>query len=192
MLADRFGIVRVLCGGAILYAIGLALMAYSTTPADAQSVRRRIHRLRRSPAARSRWCSARFGKLLPREWRSLSFGVGTAAGSFGQFLFSPLAVALIEGFGWQHTLLIFAGVMLLIVPLSLALRRRGTRKQRRARQSKQSLVHALAKRSATAVMCCWCSGSSPAASSCVHHRPSAGLSGRSRPVGRRSAPGLSA
>src|SRR6185295_11997469 len=32
MLADRFGPMKVLCGGAIIYAIGLAVMAYSTTP----------------------------------------------------------------------------------------------------------------------------------------------------------------
>ncbi len=31
-IADRFGTVRVLCVGAILYAAGLALMAYATTP----------------------------------------------------------------------------------------------------------------------------------------------------------------
>ncbi len=43
------------------------------------------------------------------QWRTLAFGAGTAAGSFGQFLFSPLAVALIDQFGWQHTLVIFVG-----------------------------------------------------------------------------------
>src|SRR5438270_5341877 len=31
-IADRFGPVRVLASGAVLYAIGLVLMAYSTTP----------------------------------------------------------------------------------------------------------------------------------------------------------------
>src|SRR5437868_2568445 len=31
-IADRFGTARVLCGGATLYAIGLVIMAYSTTP----------------------------------------------------------------------------------------------------------------------------------------------------------------
>ncbi len=31
-IADRFGTVRVLCCGAVLYAVGLVLMAYSTTP----------------------------------------------------------------------------------------------------------------------------------------------------------------
>jgi MFS family permease len=62
-----------------------------------------------------------FGKLMPPEWRSIAFGAGTAAGSFGQFLFSPLAVDLIDRFGWQATLLIFAAAVLLILPLSLAL-----------------------------------------------------------------------
>lgn len=32
-IADRYGTVRVLCAGALLYALGLALMAYSQTPA---------------------------------------------------------------------------------------------------------------------------------------------------------------
>src|SRR5262249_5124350 len=41
--------------------------------------------------------------------------------SFGQFLFSPLTVGLLDAFGWQHTLLIFAATVLLIMPLSLAL-----------------------------------------------------------------------
>ena len=58
---------------------------------------------------------------MPEEWRSLAFGAGTAAGSFGQFLFSPLAVALIDSLGWQHTLVVFGVVVLLIIPLSLAL-----------------------------------------------------------------------
>ena len=62
-----------------------------------------------------------FGKLMPPQWRSLAFGAGTAAGLFGKFLVSPLAVALIDRYGWQHTLVIFAAIVVLIVPLSLAL-----------------------------------------------------------------------
>src|SRR5262249_23980982 len=48
-------------------------------------------------------------------------GASTAAGSFGQFLFSPLAVALMGFFGWQEALAIMALMLLVIVPLSLAL-----------------------------------------------------------------------
>jgi MFS family permease len=33
-------------------------------------------------------------KVVPDGWRSMVFGAGTAAGSFGQFLFSPLGVGL--------------------------------------------------------------------------------------------------
>jgi MFS family permease len=62
-----------------------------------------------------------FGKLLPESWRSMAFGFGTAAGSFGQFLFSPLAVAIMDPFGWQVALYLFAGIILLMVPLSFAL-----------------------------------------------------------------------
>jgi predicted MFS family arabinose efflux permease len=62
-----------------------------------------------------------FSKLLPAEKRGLALGAGTAAGSFGQFLFAPVGVALIDNFGWQSALTVFASLMLLIVPLSLAL-----------------------------------------------------------------------
>jgi MFS family permease len=62
-----------------------------------------------------------FGKLLPESWRSLAFGAGTAAGSFGQFLFSPLGVSLIDQLGWRTTLEIFAGLLLLIIPLAFAI-----------------------------------------------------------------------
>ncbi len=51
----------------------------------------------------------------------MSLGAGTAAGSFGQFLFSPLARALIDQFGWQQALWVFATLLLLVLPLSLAL-----------------------------------------------------------------------
>jgi predicted MFS family arabinose efflux permease len=62
-----------------------------------------------------------FGKLMPESWRLLAFGAGTAAGSFGQFLYSPLAVSLMDAYGWQSTLVVFGLGMLLVLPLSLAL-----------------------------------------------------------------------
>jgi MFS family permease len=119
-LADRFGAIPVLCAGAILYAVGLAAMAYSTTPLMLHITAGLIIGLALSGSSFTLVIGA-FGKLLPEEWRSLGFGAGTAAGSFGQFLFSPISVALIDAFGWQHTLVIFSVVVLTIIPLSLAL-----------------------------------------------------------------------
>ena len=119
-IADRFGTNRVLCVGAALYALGLAIMAYSNTPGELILSAGVLIGLGLSGCAFTIVLGA-FGKLLPEKWRSIAFGAGTAAGSFGQFLYSPIAVALMDKVGWQETLLIFGGVMLLILPLSLAL-----------------------------------------------------------------------
>jgi MFS family permease len=120
IIADRFGSVRVLCGGALLYALGLALMAHATSaPLLDLSAGVLI-------GFGLAGCSfpvvlAAFGKIVPLQYRSIAFGFGTAAGSFGQFLYSPVAVALMDTFGWQQTLIIFAVSMLAVLPLSTAL-----------------------------------------------------------------------
>jgi MFS family permease len=119
-IADRFGPVRVLSGGALLYAIGLALMVYSASPTMLVITAGVVMGLGIAGSSFTLVIAA-FGKLLPPEWRSLAFGLGTAAGSFGQFLFSPLAVGLIHAFGWQNALFSFAAIVLLIIPLALAL-----------------------------------------------------------------------
>jgi len=119
-IADRFGTNRVLCVGAVLYALGLAIMSQSTTPETLDLSAGVLIGLGLSGCSFNIVLGA-FGKLLPEKWRSLAFGAGTAAGSFGQFLYSPIAVALMDKFGWQETLLIFGSVTLLILPLSLAL-----------------------------------------------------------------------
>jgi predicted MFS family arabinose efflux permease len=85
------------------------------------------------------------GKLVPEEWRSFAFGAGTASGSFGQFLFSPLARGLIDGFGWQSALLVFSAMMLLAIPLSLALAVPKGPSLATAAAPKQSLRQALAE-----------------------------------------------
>jgi MFS family permease len=119
-IADRYGANRVLIAGALLYAAGLALMAHSTTPGLLDLSAGVLIGVGLSGASFTIVLGA-FGKLLPPEWRSVAFGIGTAAGSFGQFLFSPVAVALMQSFGWRGTLTIFGAVMLVVVPLAVAL-----------------------------------------------------------------------
>jgi MFS family permease len=120
IIADRFGSVRVVCGGALLYALGLALMVHATSaPLLDLSAGVLI-------GFGLAGCSfpvvlAAFGKIVPLQHRSIAFGFGTAAGSFGQFLYSPVAVALMDTFGWQQTLIIFAVSVLAVLPLSTAL-----------------------------------------------------------------------
>ena len=123
-LADKFGAVRVLSVGAVLYALGLWLMANSTSPVMLDLGASVLIGLGVAGCSFSLVIGA-LGKLVPESWRMLAFGAGTAAGSFGQFLFSPLANGLINGAGWQSALLTFAVLLLLILPLSLALSTRG-------------------------------------------------------------------
>jgi MFS family permease len=118
-LADRFGTVRVVIAGALLYAAGIYMMAHATTPGELYLSSGVVIGFGLSGCSFNLIISS-FGKLLPESWRSFSFGLGTASGSFGQFLFSPLGVYLIQTFGWRTTLEIFAGLLLLIIPLAIA------------------------------------------------------------------------
>ena len=119
-IADRFGVLRVMCAGALLYAGGLLMMRYAATPMSLDLGAGVLIGFGLSGCSFNLVLSA-FSKLLPPERRGLALGAGTAAGSFGQFLFAPFGVAMIGNFGWQTALMVFACLMLLIVPLSLAL-----------------------------------------------------------------------
>jgi MFS family permease len=123
-LADKYGAIRVLSVGAVLYALGLFLMAYSTTPTMLDLSAGVLVGLGLAGSSFSLVIGA-FGKLVPERWRLLAFGIGTAAGSFGQFLFSPLANGIIKAAGWQSTLMTFGLLLLLVLPLSFALATRG-------------------------------------------------------------------
>jgi MFS family permease len=118
-LADCFGTVRVVIVGALLYAAGIYMMAHAATPGELYLSSGVVIGFGLSGCSFNLIISS-FGKLLPESWRSFSFGLGTASGSFGQFLFSPLGVYLIQAFGWRTTLEIFAGLLLLIIPLAIA------------------------------------------------------------------------
>jgi MFS family permease len=119
-IADKFGAVRVMWIGAALYALGLTWMAYANSQAELVASAGALIGFGLAGTSFTVVIGA-FGKLLPLHWRSISFGIGTAASSFGQFLFSPLAVGLNQSLNWHITLLTFAVIVLSIMPLSLAL-----------------------------------------------------------------------
>jgi MFS family permease len=119
-IADRFGTLRVISVGALMYAAGLITMRYAATPLSLDLSAGVLIGLGLSGCSFNLVLSA-FGKLMPPEWRGIALGAGTAAGSFGQFVFAPFGVAMLDHFGWPTALTVFAGLMLLVVPLSLAL-----------------------------------------------------------------------
>ena len=124
-IADRFGTTRVLCVGAVLYAAGLVVMAYATTPLQLHLGAGVLIGFGLS-ACSFNLVLAAFGKLLPDQWRPMAFGAGTAAGSFGQFLFPPIGNILIDTLGWQQALVVFAVTLLPILPISIMLATRKT------------------------------------------------------------------
>jgi MFS family permease len=141
-IADRFGPVTVLCTGAVLYASGLAWMAHASSPGELYLSGGLLTGFGLAGASFTVVIGA-FGKLLPEKWRSLSFGLGTAGGSFGQFLFAPVAVGLNSVFPWQTTLVVFAGIVLLIMPLAFALSTRRSAPTSKAAAPQQSVSQAL-------------------------------------------------
>ena len=119
-LADRFGAPFVLAAGALLYIAGIVWMAFAVSPFELYMSAGVLIGFGLAGCSFTLVIGA-FAKLLPPQWRTIGFGAGTAAGSFGQFLFSPLAVALIDNFGWQNALLTFAAILLVLLPLAFVL-----------------------------------------------------------------------
>jgi MFS family permease len=85
-IADRFGTIRVLSAGGILYAIGLVLMAYSSTPGMLNLGAGVLIGFGLAGCSFSVVLGA-FGKLMPESWRLLAFGAG-------MLLVLPLSLAL--------------------------------------------------------------------------------------------------
>src|SRR3546814_188544 len=64
---------------------------------------------------------------MPEDKRSWALGLGTAAGSAGQFFVVPLGQSFISAYGWSTALTLLAVLALVMVPLAAALSGRSDR-----------------------------------------------------------------
>lgn len=119
-LADRYGAYRSLAVGGIVYALGLYIMGIAETPVWLHIGGGLLVGLGVAAGSFGIILSV-FARNVPADKRSFVFGVGTAAGSAGMFLFSPLSAGLIENFGWSNALVILSALMLLIPVLAVPL-----------------------------------------------------------------------
>ncbi len=119
-LADRYGSARVLILGAVLYSIGIVVMNFAELP---MAMHLGAGIVVGTGIAFSSFSivMAALGRIVPPERRSWAFGLATASGSLGQFIFSPLAAAMISAYGWNTALLVLAASSLLIIPFALPL-----------------------------------------------------------------------
>lgn len=120
-IADRYGTARVLVISGLLYAAGLFVMSWTSSIAWLNLGGGILVGLGVASASFSIVLTA-FSRYVSEEQRSLAFGIGTAAGSAGTFVFAPLSQILISNFDWQNALVIMAAIMLLIPALSIFLR----------------------------------------------------------------------
>lgn len=120
MVADRYGSRRVIVGGLVCYALGLALMAQAATPAEFSFSAGLLIGLAMSGTAFGAIYGA-LSRLVAPERRSWALGLAGAIGGLGQFAMVPLTQGLIDGIGWIAALLVLAGVLAAALPAALLL-----------------------------------------------------------------------
>jgi MFS family permease len=140
MIADKYGAGRVMAVGAVLYAIGLMMMAFSTSGLEFGVSAGIVVGIALSCSGFSIVYGV-IGRAFPVEKRSVALGLAGAAGSFGQFVMLPYGQTLITRIGWHNAMLTLAVTILLIVPLAAALAEK--RPSTPAGQVRQSIPEAL-------------------------------------------------
>lgn len=124
MLADRWGAGRVLLAGGVLYAAGLVSMAFASSAL--------VFTISAGVLIGFGMSSTTFnivfgalGRAFPAEQRSRILGLGSAAGSFGQFALLPLALFLISGLGWHWAMLGLAVLAATMIPAAFGVADKG-------------------------------------------------------------------
>jgi MFS family permease len=117
MLADRYGSGRVLIIGTLMYAVGTALMAWSSTPTQAHLTIGVLVGL--GSAGCGLWIVyAAAARVVAPERRTLALGIISAAGSFGQFAMVPIGQAFLVAYGWQTAFILLGIISLFMLPMS--------------------------------------------------------------------------
>ncbi len=117
-LAERIGDRRAIVMGGFLYALGLLLSGYATTPFAIQSLEVIVG----FGIAGSGFgvILAVVGRAASDENRSMTLAIASAVGSAGQVVGAPLAEWLLSFMAWQSVFMVFAAIILgsmLLLPL---------------------------------------------------------------------------
>ena len=137
IVADRYGAGRVLVVGVSLVAIGTALIPFMTTTVGLIFAIGVLAAGGAGMAGPSVLMSATT-RLVAPEKRGIATGIVNAGGSFGQFVFAPIAQAITTAAGWVVAVQSLALFTLLALPAAWVLR--GNSKQLAAASSGAPVV----------------------------------------------------
>ena len=121
MLADRIGSYRVILIGGLMLAAGMAITPFVSSAFGLIFAMGVLSAAGAGAGSFSILIGAA-AQRLPADKRSFASGFINAGGSFGQFLFAPVAQALISAFGWIIAMLALAATTLTTLLLALPLR----------------------------------------------------------------------
>ncbi|MFT5350775.1 MAG: putative MFS family arabinose efflux permease [Planctomycetota bacterium] len=141
-ISDRMGPSKVIAFGAVLYALGTLGMAEAESGFALHMTAGIICGLGVAFTAFSIALAA-IANVVGPERRSMALGLGTAAGSFGQVIFSPIALSFISAYGWHSALWILGSTALVIIPLALCLPNSSASSSAKESQHEQSLRQAV-------------------------------------------------
>lgn len=140
-IAEKIGDRMAIIFGAILYAAGLVLSSWSTTPIEHQ-----LYEIIIGFGIAGTGFGvilAVVGRASSDENRSMSLAIASAAGSGGQVVGAPLAEWMLGFLSWQETFLVFAVMILAVLMLLPMMRAPVASKQELEESMGQILVKAL-------------------------------------------------
>jgi predicted MFS family arabinose efflux permease len=121
LVADRIGAGRVLLAGVLLVALGTALIPLMTTTAGLILAIGVLSAGGAGLAGPSVLMAATTRLIAPAK-RGIATGIVNAGGSFGQFLFAPIAQGITAAAGWVAAVQSLAMVTLIALPAAWVLR----------------------------------------------------------------------
>ncbi len=139
--ADRYGVGRVAVGGGLLYALGLWMM--STADGSAMLMLAGVMVGFGLSGAGFSVVLGAVGRVVSPAHRSKALALASMGGSVGQFLAVPYVQGLIGSMDWITSLLILAGMSLIIVPLARGLVVKDETKASKFQSPKQTLKESL-------------------------------------------------